>query len=93
MSKWNTSYIPSQQVGAKSAADANVPAIAGGGLSQWMELGPLQAGAAVMISLLVIRPPFVMDKEENYQSLSLVRLCAWVLLSIALVWLLQKFLA
>lgn len=90
MSKWNTSYIPSQIEGG---GDIVVPSPTPNGfLSSWLHLGPLQAGAVVLISLLVLRPPFVMDKEDDYQSLSFFRLCIWVVLSIVLVWALPKVL-
>lgn len=82
MSKWNTSYLPS----SKTPSLDIKPGFA------WLSFGPLQAGVAVLISLLVLQPPFVMDKEDDYQTLSLIRLCIWVLLSMAVVWGLPKVL-
>ena len=85
MSKWNTSYLPSSKT-PSHPLDAQPVGFA------WLSFGPLQAGMVVLISLLVLQPPFVMDKEDDYQTLSLIRLCIWVLLSIALVWGLPKVL-
>ena len=84
MSKWNTSYLPSSKTPSN-------PLDTKSGFA-WLSFGPLQAGVAVLISLLVLQPPFVMDKEDDYQTLSLIRLCIWVLLSMAVVWGLPKVL-
>mgnify|MGYP004125854793 len=86
MSKWNTSYLPSSKTPSQLLEGGTKSGFA------WLSFGPLQAGVAVLISLLVLQPPFVMDKEDDYQTLSLIRLCIWVLLSMAVVWGLPKVL-
>ena len=86
MSKWNTSYLPSSKTPSHLLEGGIQPGFA------WLSFGPLQAGVVVLISLLVLQPPFVMDKEDDYQTLSFIRLCIWVLLSMALVWGLPKVL-
>ena len=40
---------------------------------QLLAFGPLQAGAAVLVALLVLQPPFVMNKEDGYETISMVR--------------------
>lgn len=90
MSKWNTSYLPSSKTPSHLLEEGGAQQLAAG--FAWLSFGPLQAGVAVLISLLVLQPPFVMDKEDDYQTLSLTTLCIWVLLSMAVVWGLPKVL-
>lgn len=78
MSKWNTSYIPStEDVVAPPASSSPM---------QLLAFGPLQAGAAVLVALLVLQPPFVMNKEDGYETISMVRIVVWILLSMVAVW-------
>ena len=77
MSKWNTSYIPSTE----DVVSPDPPSP-----MRLLAFGPLQAGAAVLVALLILQPPFVMNKEDGYETISMVRMVVWILISMLAVW-------